>query len=335
MIEREMEDLIAKYPDDFFPRKNFKLIGRQESFQGVGRFDLLFADDHESKVLMELKARTLKYEDATQVAGYRDELRRRGQKNIWMWLVAPLIPSSVREFLDDKGIEYTEIHFNEFRRHAQLRGYVITSEVREDGTLKSPAVPTVPTIRASRVAKARISPPSLVEVGPKVTSPAIFTWKSIGYDLMLKNPIAFDQKKFTSLVKEFEAAAGKKNVSLIADLMEWGASASRNVWPHSSNCSLLRWTTTNGSSYKRAVPSAELLWRYLFGAPAPTWYWWDRAEGYKFDPDAWQLWFQSLSTVPDELATVYATHNGEDARNWPADKQCQCKDCTLYRSIKS
>src|ERR1017187_4809910 len=115
MIEKDMEDVIASFPDDFFPRKEFVLVGRQQSFAGVGRFDLLFEDEFKSIILMELKARTLKYDDATQVAKYRDELKRNGLKNIVMWLVAPQIPRSVREFLDDKGIEYDEIHVPEFR----------------------------------------------------------------------------------------------------------------------------------------------------------------------------------------------------------------------------
>jgi hypothetical protein len=45
-----------------------------------------------------------------------------------MWLVAPQIPTSVREFLDDKGIEYTEIHFAEFRRVAERHAFLIQSE---------------------------------------------------------------------------------------------------------------------------------------------------------------------------------------------------------------
>src|SRR5579864_9111877 len=123
-----MEDLIAAYPGDFFPRKQFLLAGRQQSFSGVGRFDLLFEDEFKSTILMELKARTLKYEDATQVARYRDELKRNGCQNLVMWLVAPQIPTSVREFLDDKGIEYTEIHLSEFRQGAERHGFTIKSE---------------------------------------------------------------------------------------------------------------------------------------------------------------------------------------------------------------
>jgi endonuclease NucS-like protein len=130
MTERDMEDLIAAYPDDFFPREPLVLVGRQQSLDGVGRFDLLFEDRFKSKILMELKARPLKYEDATQVANYRDELKRNGCKNVWMWLVAPRIPDSVSEFLDDIGIMYTEIHFGEFRRVAERHDSVIKSDRR-------------------------------------------------------------------------------------------------------------------------------------------------------------------------------------------------------------
>ena len=99
MIEKDMEDLISAYPDDFFPHKNFVLVDRQRSFAGVGKFDLLFEDEFKTNILMELKARPLKYDDATQVARYRDELKRNGYKNIVMWLVAPQIPGHVRDFL--------------------------------------------------------------------------------------------------------------------------------------------------------------------------------------------------------------------------------------------
>jgi hypothetical protein len=123
-----MEGLIAAFPDDFFFGRQFVLLARQQSLAGVGRFDLLFEDRFNSMILMELKARTLKYEDATQVADYRDELNRRGCRNVVMWLVAPHVPRSVREFLDDKGMEYTEIHFAEFRRVAERHGFPIESD---------------------------------------------------------------------------------------------------------------------------------------------------------------------------------------------------------------
>jgi len=98
MVEREMEDLIAEFPEEFF--YGFSLVGRQQSFAGVGRFDLLFTDRYQTRVLIELKAVTAKYENATQLAKYKEALDAKGESNILMWLVAPSIPSSVREFLD-------------------------------------------------------------------------------------------------------------------------------------------------------------------------------------------------------------------------------------------
>ena len=79
--------VIAAYPADFFTQHKLNLKGRQKSFAGVGRFDLLFEDEFQFNVLMELKARPAKYEDATQVAKYKEELERLGKTNILMWIV--------------------------------------------------------------------------------------------------------------------------------------------------------------------------------------------------------------------------------------------------------
>ena len=93
MLESVMEELIANYSGDFFPRKILTLTGRQGSFSGVGRFDLLFKDEHQTNILMELKARPAKYEDASQLAKYFNALKQQGKKDIIMWLVATIIPS--------------------------------------------------------------------------------------------------------------------------------------------------------------------------------------------------------------------------------------------------
>jgi RecB family endonuclease NucS len=132
--EREMEDLIAAFPGDFFDRHQFVLKGRQQSFADVGRFDLLFEDEFQTQILMELKARQGKYEDATQLARYKDELNRRGARNVLMWLVAPQIPNSLREFLDRIGIQWSEIHVAEFRRVAERHG--VTFEAGDDGPVQ-------------------------------------------------------------------------------------------------------------------------------------------------------------------------------------------------------
>jgi endonuclease NucS-like protein len=128
MLEREMEDLIAAFPEEFFPGHGFVLKGRQQSFAGVGRFDLLFTDRHQTNVLMELKAVVARYDNADQLGRYKEALEAKGETNILMWLVAPHIPHSVKEMLERIGIEYNEIHENEFRRVAARNGRVVERE---------------------------------------------------------------------------------------------------------------------------------------------------------------------------------------------------------------
>jgi hypothetical protein len=145
MLESEMEH---------FPSHELVLKGRQQSFVGVGRFDLLFTDAYQTNVLMELKAVTAKYENATQLAKYKEALAAKGERNILMWLVAPSIPASVREFLDRIGIEYSEIHEVEFRRVAQRHDIVIASP-NQQPILDPPPRPVPSTVRSDSVPTAR------------------------------------------------------------------------------------------------------------------------------------------------------------------------------------
>lgn len=128
MLEKDMEELIARYPAEFFPRHEFLLVDRQGSFPGVGRYDLLFKDNRGTNILMELKAKPAKYADVEQLAKYNDALKSNGERRLVLWLVATNIQHSVREFLDTVGIEYTEIHVAEYCRIAEKHGFQITSE---------------------------------------------------------------------------------------------------------------------------------------------------------------------------------------------------------------
>lgn len=58
----------------------------------------------------------------------KDALQQRGEQNVLMWLVAPQIPNSVREFLDRIGIEYSEIHEAQFRKVAERHGIKFESQ---------------------------------------------------------------------------------------------------------------------------------------------------------------------------------------------------------------
>lgn len=336
MNERDMEDLIAAHPGDFFPRKNLVLRGRQKSFAGVGRFDLLFEDEFGTNILMELKAVAARYEDASQLAKYKEELECRGEKNLLMWLIAPQISTSVREFLDRIGIEFTEIHVAEFRRVATRHGVAIPSESEPAETPAPTAARPARTRTALTMSTAsgRTTAPQ-VETGPVVTKPSPLRWRAYGCDLALENPEVVDEKRFRELVDSFERAVpSRRNASLLQELRSWSADPRRSRWPHPANCSLLRWVTT--SSYKAAVPHAEAIWAYLFGRPAPTWYVWRHSrKAYEFDQEGWQAWFNSLRRISDDIEKTYLEHNDESARGWPAEKQCQCESCRTFLRSKA
>ncbi len=128
MLEREMEDLIASHAEEFFPRRQFLLKGRQGTFSAVGRYDLLFEDGFSNTILMELKAVPAKLDVAEQLVRYKQALENAGQKNIIMWLIAPVVPKHVADFLDRFGVEHTEIHEAEFRQVASRHNYSFASE---------------------------------------------------------------------------------------------------------------------------------------------------------------------------------------------------------------
>jgi hypothetical protein len=335
MLERDMEDLMAAHPKDFF-NKEFTLSGRQQSFANVGRFDLLFKDEFGWIILVELKARVAKYEDATQLAKYKDELSRRNETSVIMWLVAPHIPTSIREFLDGIGIEYTEIHETQFRRVAQRHGKILSRdpqpEVRVEqvnGKSKS-AKSQSPIVKASNVTKRAFNPTQVV-TGPAVSAPPSFKWKNVGFDLVVENPQDLDRNHFRELVKSFEISVpSAKNSTLVKKLVEWNADPVNNRLSKFTCFRLLRWVTTSG--WQQAVPHAEAIWIYLFGSPVPTWYRWDQsAKTYQFDPDEWKVWFDSLRNSLRSTEAIYKGHNHESARSWPAKDQCQCQDCQNYR----
>jgi hypothetical protein len=135
MNEREMEDLVCAYPEEFWQRKELKFVERQHAFPGVGRFDVLFSDRFGNQILMELKAVTARSADADQLVRYQEALSADGHLNIILWLVAPMIPKQTADFLDRYGVEHSQITEAEFRQVAIRHGYSFASEQKSSDQL--------------------------------------------------------------------------------------------------------------------------------------------------------------------------------------------------------
>jgi hypothetical protein len=240
MTERQMEDLIAQFPDEFFGGYALVLKGRQQSFSEVGRFDLLFVDSYQTNVLMELKARTAKYEDASQLAKYKDALNHRGQQNILMWLVAPQIPNSVREFLDRIGIEYSEIHEAQFRKVAERHNVRLDSDPSLSDAMHSPARPG--SLSVSRQAR-----------GPRAECP---------YALNTK----FDRTQLEQLLRNFNSVVRRQIDQSISNKLRHELLESN---PPSISAATLgqlaKWCDTKNPLYWEGMDVARKISELLFG----------------------------------------------------------------------
>ena len=123
-----MEDLLWRYPDDFFPGRGFKPVARQFTLSGAGRLDISFRDNLERLWVVEVKAVPVRTEVADQVYRYSQALRdAHPHDRPFPAVVAPVINATVREHFDRWGIEYYEISEAMFRRVATERGVEMES----------------------------------------------------------------------------------------------------------------------------------------------------------------------------------------------------------------
>lgn len=123
MLEKDIENLIAKYPDDFFPSSGFKLIGQQVR---LGRCfaDIIFEDKFNRKVIIEVKRGILSRDASGQVMEYYGLLKNeRPESIVELILCANIIPVERKTFLETIGIECKELGINRLNEIASKYNY--------------------------------------------------------------------------------------------------------------------------------------------------------------------------------------------------------------------
>ena len=109
MLEKDIENLVARYPDEFFPDEGFRLLGQQIAVEGR-RLDILFEDKRRRKVIIEVKRGILTRDSSGQVAEYYGLLKNANQTETYeLVLCANVIPKERRTFLETIGIECLEL----------------------------------------------------------------------------------------------------------------------------------------------------------------------------------------------------------------------------------
>lgn len=123
MLEKDIENLIANYPDEFFPKSGFKLIGQQVKL-GKCFADILFEDKHNRKIIVEVKRGILSRDASGQVMEYYGLLKSQNFDDvIELVLCANIIPPERRTFLEISGIECKELGINLINQVAERVNY--------------------------------------------------------------------------------------------------------------------------------------------------------------------------------------------------------------------
>lgn len=119
MLEKDIENLIAKYPEEFFPNKTLKLQGQQIKL-GSYFADIIFEDKNKDLAVVEVKRGILSREAIGQIMDYYGVLREENpSKNIKLILAANVIPKERTMFLAEKlGIDFLEIPISKGSRLA-------------------------------------------------------------------------------------------------------------------------------------------------------------------------------------------------------------------------
>lgn len=124
MWSKDIENLLARYPDEFFPEQGLKLKGQQVRL-GTYSADIVFENSKGETIIVEIKRGILRREAIGQIIEYYATLKsRKPNRNILLFLVANVIPKEMTVFLKEKlGMEFIEIPASKIREVAEKHTY--------------------------------------------------------------------------------------------------------------------------------------------------------------------------------------------------------------------
>jgi hypothetical protein len=128
MKEKDIENLIAQHPEDFFPKAGFKLVGQQVQL-GSLRADIIFIDKYDRRIIIEVKLGILSRDAAGQILDYYGQIKNSAPSQfIELILCANIIPTERRTFLENSGIECKELGNAKIVEVAKKYGYAFIDE---------------------------------------------------------------------------------------------------------------------------------------------------------------------------------------------------------------
>jgi len=124
MLEKDIENLLARHPDEFFPRQRLRLKGQQVKL-GTYYADIVFENEVGDSVVVEVKRGLLLRDAVGQIIDYYGMLRRiEPSKKVLLILAANVIPKERTTFLREQlGIKCVEIPVSKIRKVAEKYSY--------------------------------------------------------------------------------------------------------------------------------------------------------------------------------------------------------------------
>lgn len=145
MLEKDIENLIAQYPDMIFPNAGFRLIGQQIR---LGRCfaDILFEDKYKRKIIVEVKRGILSRDASGQVMEYYGLLKMESPDSfVELILCANIIPPERKKFLETIGIECKELGINYLNQLADQVNYQFINSRQIDQKKKTTTTSALPS----------------------------------------------------------------------------------------------------------------------------------------------------------------------------------------------
>lgn len=140
MLEKDIENLIAQHPNEFFPNANFKLQGQQVKLVSCYA-DILFTDKYERKIIIEVKRGILSRDAAGQVIEYYGLLKQKQPDAIIeLILCANTIPHERKLFLENVGIECKELGLSLIQQVANKYNYKFLDDLKQQDNKTQPVI---------------------------------------------------------------------------------------------------------------------------------------------------------------------------------------------------
>lgn len=129
MLEKDIENLLASYIEEFLPNRKLVLIGQQMPLGGY-RTDLVFQEGPKTKLVIEVKRGLLMDTAIGQIGKYYGLLRQANpSENIKMILAANVIPKELSIFMkENMNIESLEIPISQINKVASKHNYRFSDE---------------------------------------------------------------------------------------------------------------------------------------------------------------------------------------------------------------